>query len=234
MRQLRRLLPPLLFLGAAVVALLLLPCPSPVVVAAISFELPPLDQRTAVRTVDRSKREKAAKALARKKRPVKADTSSDLDPRREPHAFSGPPRFRSLAGRCFNYTAFGSGYRASSYNYTLCAFRNVTQHEIKKSKYASPGFHGLLGVWDRWVRGWEGAELSDAELAAERLRRRRERRQRMYAAAVEEQGKGGKEDDDKDKDEDGVPPSYARAWHDARSESQEVGVERGGGESGGA
>jgi N-acetylglucosamine-1-phosphate transferase gamma subunit len=59
----------------------------------------------------------------------------------KPGNLTGPPPFKSLAGKCFSLTV-------NNYKYEMCPFDNVTQKE-QTSRWNA--YSGALGVWKEWV-----------------------------------------------------------------------------------
>jgi N-acetylglucosamine-1-phosphate transferase gamma subunit len=55
--------------------------------------------------------------------------------------FSGPSDLEHLLGKCFLYSN-------DKYNYRVCPFDNVTQHE--KLWQGFNGYNGIIGIWKEW------------------------------------------------------------------------------------
>ena len=55
--------------------------------------------------------------------------------------FSGPSHLSYLLGKCFTHSS-------DKYEYKVCPFDNITQHERVVS---SGAYSGVIGVWKEWV-----------------------------------------------------------------------------------
>ena len=55
--------------------------------------------------------------------------------------FTGPTQLLYLVGQCFSYSS-------DKYEYRVCPFDNITQHE---KVWHSGAYNGVIGVWKEWV-----------------------------------------------------------------------------------
>ena len=63
---------------------------------------------------------------------------------RVPHSnFTGPALMKALVGKCFSTTS-----KDAKYEYRVCPFDNVTQHDLQASWNA---YNGVLGIWHTWA-----------------------------------------------------------------------------------
>ncbi|CAG2170546.1 unnamed protein product [Oppiella nova] len=61
----------------------------------------------------------------------------------EPTPYAGPQELRYLLGKCFIYSA-------DKYDYRVCPFHNVTQHERVWTS-GGTAYNGIIGLWKEWT-----------------------------------------------------------------------------------
>ncbi|XP_054153901.1 N-acetylglucosamine-1-phosphotransferase subunit gamma-like [Oppia nitens] len=65
---------------------------------------------------------------------------NDLKAKSQPSVFSGPEEIQYLLDMCFVYST-------DKYDYRLCPFKNMTQHERPQTVHS---YNGVIGVWKQW------------------------------------------------------------------------------------
>ena len=65
----------------------------------------------------------------------------DIKAKSKASAFSGPSVLSYLVGKCFPYST-------EKYEYRVCPFDNITQHE---KVWHSSAYNGVIGIWKQWT-----------------------------------------------------------------------------------